>query len=167
NGPHWRGEQQFESSPIEIVLGKYLGATALMVVIVALTALFPLVLSMLGTTPGASVLDARTVLSGYLGVILAGAAFVALGMFTSSFTDSQLIAALLALTLSVGFLVIGLAAPGLEGGWREFFAALSLATHVSDFARGLIRVPAVVYYLSLTGFGIFLSYRVVEAQRWR
>ncbi len=153
--------------PVEIVLGKYLGAAALTVVIVALTALFPLVLSWLGTSPGDSVLDARTVLSGYLGVTLAGCAFVSLGMFTSSFTDSQLIAALLSLTLSVMFLVIGIAAPGLEGTWRELFSYLSLANHVSDFARGLIRLHAVVYYLSLIGLGLFLTYRVLEAERWR
>ncbi|MEM6730567.1 MAG: ABC transporter permease [Myxococcota bacterium] len=152
---------------IEIVLGKFLGASSLMVGMVLLTGLFPLALAFLGTSAGESVLDVRTVLSGYVGVIFAGAAFVSLGMFTSSFTDSQLVAAILSLTLSVLFLIIGLAAPGLEGPWREFFAYVSLAGHVSDFARGLIRAQALVYYASLIGLGVFLSYRVIEAQRWR
>lgn len=153
--------------PVEIILGKYLGASALMVAIVASTALFPLALTWLGTTPGEAVLDLRTVLSGYAGVLLAGAAFVSLGMLTSTVTDSQLIAALLSLTLSVVFLVIGLAAPGLEGSWREFFSYLSLANHVSDFARGLVRLHAVIYYGSLIALGVFMSYRVLEAERWR
>lgn len=153
--------------PIEIVLGKFLGSFLIMAGMIAMTLLFPLLLQWLGSSPAGSPLDWKTVFSGYAGVLLAGSAFLSLGLFTSSFTDSQLVAALLSLTLSVTFLVIGLAAPGLEGGWKAFFEHVSLAGHVSDFARGLVRVRALVYYGSLLGLGLFFTYRVVEAQRWK
>lgn len=152
---------------VEIVVGKYLGALTLMGGMIALTGLFPLVLALLGESSAGSVLDGATVFSGYSGVFLAGAAFIALGMLTSSLTDSQLVAALLSLTLSVVFLVLGLAAPGLGGIWREIFNHVSLATHVTDFARGLIRGSALVYYASVVTLGLFLCVRVLEGQRGR
>ncbi|MEO1481283.1 MAG: ABC transporter permease subunit [Myxococcota bacterium] len=154
-------------SAVEIVLGKYLGALALMGAMIALTGLFPLVLVALGESSGGPILDAATVLSGYTGVFLAGAAFIALGMLTSTLTDSQLVAALLSLTLSVVFLVLGLAAPGLDGVVREVLNHVSLATHVTDFARGIVRVSALVYYATVIALGLFLCVRVLEGQRGR
>lgn len=154
--------------PFEIVAGKFLAALAIMALMLALTLVFPLLLTLYGGTEGgASPLDWNTVLVGYIGMFLLGAAFVAVGLFASSVTESQIVAVIIAFAILLMFFVIGYAARGREGFWQGFFSYLSLTDHLEDFIRGIVKVQAVVYYLSLAFLGLFLTYRVVEAQRWR
>jgi ABC-2 type transport system permease protein len=65
------------------------------------------------------------------------------------------------------FFVIGYAARSGEGFWPKLFEYMSITTHLEDFIRGVVKVQAVVYYASLAFLGLFLTYRVVEAHRWR
>jgi ABC-2 type transport system permease protein len=154
--------------PLEVVLGKYLAAAAVMAIMLCLTLVFPLLLQVFGTTEGAqSPLDWNSVWVGYLGMGLLGASFVAVGLFTSSITESQIVAVIVGFAALLMFYVIGLAARGEEGFWQAFFAYLSITNHLESFVRGVVRVADVVYYLSLTFVGLFLTFRVVEAQRWR
>ena len=67
----------------------------------------------------------------------------------------------------LGFFVIGFSARGKEGFWLAFLEYISITNHLEDFIRGVVKVQAVVYYVSLSFLGLFLTYRVVEAQRWR
>jgi ABC-2 type transport system permease protein len=64
------------------------------------------------------------------------------------------------------FYVIGLAARGQEGFWQGFLQYLAINTHLEGFIRGVVRSTDVVYYLSLIFLGLFMTHRVVEAQRW-
>lgn len=153
--------------PLEIVLGKYLAALLMMAVMLGLTLVFPLLLDLFGSSGGESALDWSSTLTGYLGLFLLGAAFIAIGLFTSSVTDSQVVAVVLGFFILLMFFVIGYGAQGQEGFWKEFFQYLGLAGHLESFARGIVRLPAVVYYLSLAFLGLFLTFRVIEAQRWR
>jgi ABC-2 type transport system permease protein len=153
--------------PIEIVLGKYLSALLIMGMMLALTMMFPLLLQIFGGTPGQdSPLDWRSVGVGYGGMFLLGAAFVAVGLFASSVSESQIVAVITGFAVLLMFYVIGLAARGQEGFWQQFFQYLSINTHLEGFVRGIVRLPDVVYYLSLVFVGLFLTFRVVEAQRW-
>lgn len=151
----------------ELVVGKFVGAWVLMAVMVSLTVLFPWILMGFGSSSSGVVLDLSTVASGYLGVLLIGTAFIAVGMVASSAADSQLVAALLALTVSIALLTAGLAAPGLTGLWRDVVVAISFAHHITEFGRGLIRISTIVYYVTLTGFALFVCVRFVDGQRYR
>jgi ABC-2 type transport system permease protein len=156
--------------PIEIVLGKYLAALAMMAIMLGLTVVFPLLLHIYGGTgaEGAqSPLDWSTIGVGYLGMFLLGSSFLAIGLFTSSLSDSQIVAVIAAFFILLMFFVIGYAARGGEGFWPKFFDYVSITTHLEDFIRGVIKVQGVVYYASLAFLGLFLTYRVVEAHRWR
>jgi ABC-2 type transport system permease protein len=153
--------------PVEIVAGKYLAGLVMMLAMLLVTLLFPLVLELLGAAQAGSPLDWRSVGVGYLGAALLGAAFVSIGLFTSSLTDNPVIAALLGFLILLMFYIIGSGAGGGEGVWKALAEHLSLASNLQGFARGVLRTPSLVYYLSLTFFGLFLTYRVVEAQRWR
>jgi ABC-2 type transport system permease protein len=106
--------------PFEIVLGKYLAALTIMLIMLALTLVFPLLLQLYGSTPqgGASPLDWHTVATGYLGMALLGASFVAIGLFASSVTDSQIVAAITSFSILLMFFVVGYAARGKEGFWQ-------------------------------------------------
>lgn len=154
--------------PIEIVLGKYIAAAVLIATMLGITILFPLILQVYGAgDAGKGVIDWRSVMTGYLGLFLVGAAFVAIGLFTSSVTDSAFVA--VALSFGAGLLlrVVGWAGIGKEGFWHDLPTYLSLLNHLEGFAKGVIRLPDLIYYASLIVLGLFLTHRMVEAQRWR
>lgn len=154
--------------PIQIVLGKYLAALAMMTIMLALTLVFPLLLSVYGDgSGGTSAVDWSTVLTSYLGMFLLGASFVAVGLFASSVTDSQIVAVIVGFASLLMFYVIGLAARGQEGFWQPLFEHLAITSHLEGFVRGMVRFSDVAYYVSISFVGLFLTHRVVEAQRWR
>lgn len=154
--------------PIDIVLGKYLAAFFMMTIMLALTFIFPVLLQIYGGVEGTttSPIDWHSVGTAYLGMMLLGGAFVSVGLFASSLSDSQIVAVIIGFAVLLMFYVIGLAARGEEGFWQNFLQYLSITTHLDGFVRGVVRVSDVVYYLSLIFLGIFLTFRVVEAQRW-
>jgi ABC-2 type transport system permease protein len=114
-----------------------------------------------------SPLDWNTIAVSYLGMLLFGAACVAIGTLASSLTESQVIAAIIGFVVLLLLWVIGLAARGQSGFMQQFLEYLSLTSHLESFVRGILRLSDVVYYLSLAFVGLFLAHRVVEAQRWR
>jgi ABC-2 type transport system permease protein len=154
--------------PSEIVLGKYLAALVMMTIMLGLTLVFPLLLTIYGATPhGGAALDWRTVWTGYAGMYLLGAAYLAIGLLTSALTSSQAVAVVSSFAILLLLFVIGYAGSGQTGFWQQFFGYISLTNHLEDFIRGIVGVTGIVHYVSLALFGLFLSYRVVEAQRWR
>ncbi len=152
--------------PVEIVLGKYIAAFAVMLMMLALTLIFPAMLHFFGDAGAGAAVDWRTIAAGYLGMLLLGAAALAVGMFASAVTESQVIAVVIGFAVLLVLLVIGMAAEG-GGVWQGLASHLSISNHLHPFARGLVRSVDVIYYLSLTFVGLFLTYRFVEAERWR
>ncbi|MBN1959749.1 MAG: ABC transporter permease subunit [Deltaproteobacteria bacterium] len=154
--------------PAEIVLGKYLAAITIMTIMLALTFIFPLLLHVYGgAAAGQSPLDFKTVIIGYVGMFCLGASFIAIGLLASALTSSQIVAAITSFSLLLMFFVIGYASRGKEGFWQGFFEYISITNHLEDFIKGVVKVTGIVYYASLAFVGLFLTYRVVEAQRWR
>ncbi|MCS6801308.1 MAG: ABC transporter permease [Chloroflexota bacterium] len=151
------------TSPVrdwELVLGKFLGALALLGVMLGLTLYYPFLLFIYGRP------DPGPIISGYLGLILLGAGFIAIGLFTSALTKNQIIAAVLAFAL---LLVFWLAAPigdVFQGVVRDVLRYLSAIDHYTDFSRGVIDTKDIVYYLSLTAAALFATVQVVGARRW-
>ena len=153
---------------IDIVLGKFVAAAFIMVLMLALTSIFPWLLQHYGSASAdAPALDWRSIGTSYLGMTLLGSSFVAVGLFASSLSDSQITAVIVSFATLLMFYVIGLAARGQEGFWLALLQYLSIHTHLEGFVHGVIRMTDVVYYLSLSFVGLFLTHQVVEAQRWR
>jgi len=154
--------------PIDIVLGKYLASILMMSAMLVVTLVFPLLLTKYGASSSdGPALDWRSVLSGYGGLFLMGSAFVAIGLFASSISDSQIVAVIVGFSVLLMFYVIGLAARGEDSVWQKIFEYVSCTTHLETFVRGVVRLQDIVYYLSMSFLGLFLTYRVVEAQRWK
>ena len=151
------------TSPItdgQVVLGKFLASTTLMLILLGLTLLFPLLTRSFGY------LDSGLLLSGYLGIILISTAFLALGLLMSSMCKNQLVAALTSFGILITLWVIGaLSARG--GTIEKFFSYLSLSEHYHDFARGVIPVKDVVYYVSFTCVCLFATFKSIESSKWR
>ncbi len=152
---------------IEIVLGKYLAAVAMIGVYVALVAVFPVLLHVYGAgTTGAGGVEWQTVGLALGGLFLCGASFVALGLFVSALTESQVVAALLTFFLLFLTWVIGWKAAEVDGVWKDVLGYLSSVSHLASFGRGTLDLKDVAYYLSVVALGLFLTHRAVEARRW-
>jgi len=145
----------------EVVLGKFLGALGLLLTMLTLTLLYVVILLAYGNP------DRGPLLSGYLGIILLGGATLSIGVLTSSLTQNQIVAAILAF---VGLLVLWL-----SGGVGNFFGGSALGSifsyldvtqHYNDFANGLIDSSNVLYYLSLIVACLFLASKSLETRRW-
>lgn len=154
------------TSPVrdwQVVWGKWLAAFVLYLVMMAFTGLYVVVLWRLGNP------DFGPILSGYLGIILLGAALLALGTLTSTVTENQVVAAVLGIALTV-LLYVSTAVTDMAGADSlvgRFFEYLALSSHLSDFTRGVVDTTHVIFYLSMVAGALYLATRVLETRRWR
>lgn len=154
----------------QVVAGKYVGAVLFYLVLWLPTLLYVPVLVNLDWQTGKAGIDPFPVLTSYVGVVLAGAMFLAVGLLVSSLVKSQLVAAMLSLVVSLVFVLAAFWRPDLDaGGWAgKLVQFVSVPEHFRrDFTRGLIDTRAVVLYLSVTAFCLFLTVRSLEARRLR
>ena len=154
----------------QVVAGKYVGAVLFYVVLWLPTLLYVPVLVNLDWQTWKPGIDPNPVLTSYLGVFLAGAMFLAIGLFVSSLVKSQLVAAMLALVASLVFVLTAFWRPDLDAGeWPgRLVQFVSVPEHFRrDFTRGLVDTRSVVLYLSVTAFCLFLTVRSLEARRLR
>ena len=145
----------------EVVLGKFLAALALFGAMLLCTLLYPLFLWSIGGRP-----DIGPIISGYLGLILIAAAMLAIGTLTSSLTENQIVAAVLAFAILLALWLIS-SAGNVATGASAVLSALSLPAHYDGFTLGAINLEDVTYYLSLTIGALFIATRVLETRRYR
>lgn len=157
-------DEMLLTSPIsvwQIVLGKFLAAALFYLLILALTLFFPgILLQYVG-------LDWGQVLTNYLGLLLMGVSFISFGLFSSTMTRSQLIAAIVSFAVLFGFWILGWLAESLLGAAADILKYLAFTEHFLSFNRGVLHTGDVVYFISFIVFFLFLSARAVESSRWR
>ena len=147
----------------EVVLGKYLGALSFVLVLLAPTLVYPVILRLFGRP------DWGAVVSGYLGIILAASLFVAVGLFCSALTRSQVVAAVLGATILFAVTVVPWwisSKATLPTFWR---GVVNQAVHAryADFSRGVIDTGNIIFFLVVTGVFLFLTVKVLESRRWK
>lgn len=146
----------------EIVLGKYAGALAFLLVLLVLTFQYPIFLSLSGATPPVGPL-----LSAFLGVLLLGAAFLSVGLFMSSLTENQIVAAICSFLVLLVFWMAGIVGQLAAGAAEGVFRSISLIENAEDFSKGIIDTRHVVFFASFIAFNLFLTQRSVDSRRWR
>lgn len=117
-----------------------------------------------------STLDTGTVGGMYLGIFLVGCLFLSLGCFASSLTRSQMAAAMVSFVLGITLFMLGFVAQMIEKptGWQsQILSYFDLFGQIHNFARGIVDTRAVIFYISLTFFFLFLTLRVIESRRWK
>jgi ABC-2 type transport system permease protein len=157
-------EELLYTSPVsisQVIIGKYLASLLVLVVMLLLNGLLSLFVFAFGNP------ETAPLLVGYLGLFLMGAAFIALGVFFSSLTENQIIAASLGFGFFLLFFVINWASQFTGGIWRSVLNYLSFFQHFDDMTRGILDTTDIVYYLSLITFGLFLTHSVIQSRRWR
>jgi gliding motility-associated transport system permease protein len=115
-------------------------------------------------------LNPGAVASTFLGILLIGALYMALGCFASALSRSQIIAAMISFALGVALFVLSffsLLTPPQTTWQSRLYDYISMFTHMRDFVQGVVDLRCLVFYLSLTVFFLFLTLKVVESQRWK
>jgi len=153
------------TSPVrdwELVVGKWLGAFVFYVLLVAITLVYVVLLALHTSV------DYGLIAASYVGMLLVGAAAIALGVLTSSVTRNQIIAYLLSLGV---LLVVWYAAFVLAFFTRPplnlFFDYISGYDRYQSFSLGQVTLRDTVYFLSLTVAALFVTTRILESRRWR
>ncbi len=152
--------------PVELVLGKYLGGLVVIASTLGLTIVFPLTLHIFGSGQSGSALEWSTVLLGYGGMLLWGATCMAIGMFLSSLTQSQMLAAMLTFAVALLWMLVKGVAQGAEEPLRSIVSYVSFDSQLQGMLRGILELKSLVFFCSVILFSLLLTHRTVEAQRW-
>jgi ABC-2 type transport system permease protein len=148
----------------QFVLGKFAATLVLLLAQLAVTAGFVVIISRYGQ------IDLGAIACGYAGVLLVGATIYAIGLFISSLCTSQVTAGMITLVVCMLLIAVQVAAesPALQNRWfMPLLRAFALSEHISDFMRGIVDTGRLTTLLSLIGYFLFLTVRVVESRRWR
>jgi ABC-2 type transport system permease protein len=153
------------TSPIsvfEIIVGKFIGVFLLYLLMLAFTFYMPLLVTQV--TP----ISWKVVLTGYLGLLLSGSVFLAMGILASSLTENQIIAAVISFGILLSLWIIGFMGQVLDGTIAgNIFSYLSLITHFDNFNKGLIDTGDIAYAIGMIALGLFMTHRVVDSQKWK
>jgi ABC-2 type transport system permease protein len=144
-----------------VLVGKYLAALALYAVMLALTLTYPAMVVYFTRV------EWGPLVTGYLGLVLLGATFLAVGIFASSLTENQIVAAITTFGVLLIFWVIGWSADYVGGPWGRVLSHLSLIEHFDSFAKGVLDTRDILYYVNFTVVALFLTLRSLEARRWK
>jgi len=146
---------------LQIIIGKFLGAMALYGAMLAITTIHLAILFIYGNP------EWKPIATGYLGLLLMGGCFLSLGLFISSLTKNQIVAAMATFAVFLMLWVINWIGTFVGPTAQSVLAYLSLTEHFDDFAKGIIDTKHVIYYLSFMAFGLFLTAKSVDSERWR
>lgn len=158
-------DQLLMTSPVSltaIVVGKYLAAVTVFFVTLVISLIYPLVLIIYGSPSSAELINA------YIGFFLLGSAFIAVGIFASSVTDNQVIAAIVGFALLLTFWILGWIGSAVPSEFlNSIISWLSLVQRYDEsFVSGILKPDAVIYYISFAFLFIFFTIRAIEKRRW-
>ena len=146
---------------VEIILGKFFGAMTLYAALLAVTLIHIGTLFIFGKP------EIWPVVTSYLGLLLMGGCFVSLGLLISSLTKNQIVAAMVTFAVFLLLWVIDWISQFTGPTTQQVLMYVSITQHLDDFTRGVLDTKHLVYYASFIGFGLFLTTRSVDSERWR
>ncbi len=144
----------------EVIIGKFLGSLGILTAMLALTFYYPILLMWFGDP------DWGPIATGYLGLFLVGCTALAVGLFASSLTSNQIVAAVVTGGILFALWFVGGLADLLPEALGEVVSYLSLSTYIPDFMRGVVDTRGIIYYLSTTVLFLFLAIRSLASSRW-
>lgn len=153
----------FPVTATEVVLAKFLSSFVFLAIILGFTAAIPFMVSSLGSP------DKGVIIAGYIGALLLGSSYIAIGLWISSITKNQIISFIITVAIVFIFYIIGnsFIIGSLPAQAASIGKFLSFSTHFDSILRGVILSKDVVYYLSIIVFFLFLNARVVGLKRWK
>lgn len=160
-----RTEQLLLTAPVSVfsvVFAKFLAAYTMFAGATVFTGLYFLLLSAFGNV------QVGLLFGNLLAILLIGMAFIAVGVFVSAITETQLSSAILTIGILLGFMFISTISDYIPVEWIRFvLSSLSVFYRYQNFSHGIFDIAALVYYLSITGLFLALTVRSVDSRRWR
>lgn len=156
-------EVLLRTSPIsiwQIIVGKYLAALTVFSVMIVLSFVYPITISILGKVPVAMTVG------GYIGFFVMGASFLAVGIFTSSITENQIVAAVSGIVILLCMWFLQSIGASIGGALGDALRWISLLTRYNDFAYGAFNVASLIFYISFTVIMLFVTIMNYERKRW-
>ena len=145
----------------QIIMGKFLGAMGLYAAMLALTVIHMTLLFSYGNP------EWRPVVTGYLGLLLMGGGFISVGLLISSLTKNQIVSGMVTFAVFLLLWVINWIASFTGPTTQNVLNYLSITEHFDDFTKGILDTKHLVYYFSVIAFGLFLTARSVDTERWK
>jgi ABC-2 type transport system permease protein len=145
----------------QVVLGKFLAASVFYILLLSTTLVHVAVLYIYSDPASGPIFAA------YLGILLYGLAILAIGMFLSSLTENQIVAAIMSFSAVLLLWLIDVFSRSAQGATKAILSYLSIIEHLNDFLIGVISTSHIIFYLSLMLVGLFLTYRSLDSLRWR
>jgi ABC-2 type transport system permease protein len=152
------------TSPItdfQIVMGKFLGALALYTIMLAISLIHVGLLFVYGSP------EWKPILTAYLGLLLLGGCFISVGLFVSTLTKNQVVAFMVTFGVFLFLWVINWIGSFSGPTVNDLTNYLSIVGHFDDFAKGVLDTTHLIYYISFIMFGLFLTAKSVDSERWR
>ena len=146
---------------MQIILGKFLGALTLYATMLLVTLIYVGALFFFGSP------EWKPIVTAYIGLLLLGGSFLSMGLLISSLTKNQIVAGMLTFGVFLLLWVIDWLGTFAGPTFEPIVNYLSITQHFDDFAKGVIDTKHVVYYLSFVTFGLFLTAKSVDSERWR
>ena len=145
----------------QIIAAKFLSSLATALFPISLTLVFPIILAIAGYS------NWPVVLSGYVGVVLCVMCYLAVGLFTSSLTENQILASLTAFCILLGVMLLAVTANATHNDFlAQFFFYFSTPSHFESFARGAFQSYDFVYFISFMGFFFYLTHISLDTRNW-
>ena len=144
---------------LDIILGKFMAGVAFVAAILLPTLAYPIFISFLGT------LDWGVVVGSYIGSILLGAAYVAIGLFASSLTRNQIIACIVGMVICAVLAIIDKMLFFIPQSILDVVAYLSAAIHFDNVAKGIVDTRDILYFLSIVFIGLYATHLVMQEKK--
>ena len=146
---------------VEIILGKFIGAMGLYCSMLAVSMLHVGLLFAYGNP------EWKPILTSYLGLLLLGGCFIAVGLFISSLTKNQIVAGMVTFAVFLLLWIITWMGNFFGPTGEKLTTYLSIIDHFDDFGKGVLDTTHLIYYVSFITFGLFLTAKSVDSERWR
>ena len=146
---------------LQIILGKFFGAMGLYASMLGLTLVHVGVLFLFGNP------EWKPVATTYLGLLLMGGCFISVGLLISSLTKNQIVSGMVTFAVFLFLWVINWVSSFTGPTTQAILNYLSITDHLDDFTKGVLDTKHIVYYLSVMSFGLFLTARSVDTERWK
>ncbi|MDL1891712.1 ABC transporter [Sphingobacteriales bacterium CHB3] len=145
---------------VEIILGKFLAAWVVLGAALLPTFLYVITMAILGS------IDFGQVVTGYIGLMLMGGVFIALGLLASSLTDNQIVAFIMGFIFAFAVFMVDKVLPYLPSFLASTLEFLGVDFHYSGIARGVIDSRNIIYFISMLGFLLMMSTVSLERRKW-
>lgn len=149
-------------SEMQVVMGKFLASFSFLALSVLLSVTIPITIAILGNP------DMGIIVASYVGALLMGAAYLAIGLWISSLTENQIVAFILGVVVTFALFMIGspFVTMAMPPRLVPILSYLGLGTHFDSIGRGVVDTRDIIYYLSVIGFFLFLNVRSLESRKW-